>query len=248
VTKGKSHNSILFLTTLGVYLGLVMVGGAAPHVYAHAATTRNFEISDEIEVKDDLDKMPDSGASTLSDSFGVYLQDLDVFLSGLRNLSTSGKFHPGSDAFEVGQTTILPCVPANKVGSYTADAFVSTSETLRPSLEWFSKRLTDGYSLADCLPTARFSGQAATSSKFVLKLDSQAFSVEVGVKKQSPAAAQRLIAALSDTYKLFKPKETDSVRALVYEKTSFRLQNDQVFIVTRLPRGSLDSLPATSAK
>ncbi|MGD9629985.1 MAG: hypothetical protein AB7V18_12150 [Pyrinomonadaceae bacterium] len=54
----KSQNSLLILTTLGVYLGLLMVGGAAPQVFAHSATTRNFEISDEIEVKDDLDRDP----------------------------------------------------------------------------------------------------------------------------------------------------------------------------------------------
>lgn len=56
----KSQNSILFLTTLGVYLGLVIAGGASPQVFAHpAATTRNFDITDEIEFKDDLDKKPD---------------------------------------------------------------------------------------------------------------------------------------------------------------------------------------------
>ena len=36
-----------------------MVGGAAPQVLAHSATTRTFEITDEIEVKDDLDNKPD---------------------------------------------------------------------------------------------------------------------------------------------------------------------------------------------
>lgn len=53
----KNNNSILFLTTLGVYLGLVLVG--ATPVLGHAALTRNFELQDEIEVRDDLDKKPD---------------------------------------------------------------------------------------------------------------------------------------------------------------------------------------------
>ena len=51
--------------------------------------------------------------------------------------------------------SLLLCVPANTVGSYTAASFVTKNESLRPTLEWFSKRLTDGYSLADCLPNQR---------------------------------------------------------------------------------------------
>jgi hypothetical protein len=54
----KNHNSVLVLATLGVYLGLVLVG-ATPQVLAQAAMTRQFDVKDEIEVKDDLDKKPD---------------------------------------------------------------------------------------------------------------------------------------------------------------------------------------------
>jgi hypothetical protein len=71
VSTRKGQNSILFLTTLGVYLGLVLAGGASPQVFAHpAATTRNFDITDEIEFKDDLDKKPDpdTGLSELASS------------------------------------------------------------------------------------------------------------------------------------------------------------------------------------
>ena len=50
MTNNRKNNSILFLTTLGVYLGLMLVGGAAPQVFAHGALARNFELQDEIEV------------------------------------------------------------------------------------------------------------------------------------------------------------------------------------------------------
>ncbi len=53
----KANNSILVLATLGVYLGLVLVG-ATPQVLAQAAMARQFNVKDEIEVKDDLDKKP----------------------------------------------------------------------------------------------------------------------------------------------------------------------------------------------
>ena len=58
----KSHNSILFLTTLGVYLGLILVG-ATPQVLAQAATTKQFTIREEVSISDDLDKQPDDNAA-----------------------------------------------------------------------------------------------------------------------------------------------------------------------------------------
>ena len=53
--KNKNHNSIYFLTTLSVYLGLVFVG-ATPQALAYAQTTKNaqphsFEINAKTSVK-----------------------------------------------------------------------------------------------------------------------------------------------------------------------------------------------------
>lgn len=60
--KRNNHNSILLLTTLGVYIGLVLVG-APSGVFAYpAATTRSFNISEEIEFTENLDNDPDSAA------------------------------------------------------------------------------------------------------------------------------------------------------------------------------------------
>ena len=50
---------MIVLATLGVYLGLVLAG-ATPQVLAQAAMTRQFDVKDEIEFKDDLDNKPDS--------------------------------------------------------------------------------------------------------------------------------------------------------------------------------------------
>jgi hypothetical protein len=62
LTTRKNQNSVLVLATLGVYLGLVLVG-ATPQVLAQAAMTRQFSVKDEVEVKDDLDKKPGSDVS-----------------------------------------------------------------------------------------------------------------------------------------------------------------------------------------
>jgi hypothetical protein len=81
----RNQNSILFLTTLGVYLGLLVVGGAAPQVFAHSATTRNFELVDEIEVKDDLDKNPRESSNS-TDSHRASNEDLLVTAAVIRYL------------------------------------------------------------------------------------------------------------------------------------------------------------------
>jgi hypothetical protein len=247
MSRSKNHNSILFLTTLGVYLGLVLAGGVSPAL-AHAAMTRNFELKDEIEVKDDLDNKPDDERSTLSDSIKTYLQDVEYFLSDLRNLGQANKFNLERDAFEVAQTTQLPCIAENKIGSYTANSFVNENPALRPWLERFSKRLTDGYSLGDCLPSERFGGNDATDSHFTFKLDKAEFVVEVAVKKRTGDSAHALLGELQRTLDLFKPNDKEIVRQHIYENTSFASKNDQVFVITRLPRAGLDSLLAKDAK
>lgn len=248
MTNRRTNNSILFLTTLGVYLGLVLVGGAAPQVFAHGALTRNFDLKDEVEVTDDLDKNPDNEAAMLSLSIKSYLEDVEYFLTTLQTLGRSGKFDLSRDAFEVTQTTLLPCVPANNVGNYTANTFELKNELLRPSLERFSKLLTDGYSLADCMPSSRFGGQEATNSKFTFKLDDAAFSVQVAVQKASPEIARRVSGGLVSVFARFTPKPGELARQKIFENTSFKSSNDQVFVVTRLARADLDPLLATSAK
>ncbi|HEX6124663.1 MAG TPA: hypothetical protein VFZ23_04755 [Pyrinomonadaceae bacterium] len=244
----RKNNSILFLTTLGVYLGLVLVGGSAPQVFAHGALTRNFELQDEIEAADDLDKNPDGESGTLSLSIKTYIEDVESFLNALQKLERSGKFNAVSDRFEVTQTTLLPCVPANKVGSYTANKFDLKNEQLRPSLERFSKLLTDGYSLSDCLQTSRFNGQEATQSVFTFKLDDSGLSIKVSVRKASPEIAKRLAGSLAVVFTRFTPAAGEVARQKIYENTSFRSRNDQVMVITRLPRAALDPLLATTAR
>ncbi|HUR98002.1 MAG TPA: hypothetical protein VMZ26_08070 [Pyrinomonadaceae bacterium] len=244
----KANNSILFLTTLGVYLGLVLVGGPAPQVFAHGALTRNFELQDEIEVHDDLEKKPDNETAGLSISIKTYLEDVELFLSSLRKLGENGKFDPTRDAFEVTQTTLLPCVAANNVGSYTANTFDLKNDLLRPSLERFSKLLTDGYSLADCVPSSRFGGTEVTSSKFTFKLDDGALSVEVSVQKASPEIARRVSEDLRKVFANFTPTAGELARLKIFENTTFKSNNDQVLVITRLPRAGLESLLAVRAE
>ena len=245
MSSRKGQNSVLFLATLGVYLGLVLTG--ATPVLGHAATARQFDIRDEIEFTDEFDNKPDNELATLSLSIKSYLEDVEMFLGNLGDLRKGGKFDPATDAFEVEQSTILPCVPANNVGNYTANSFRVSNEALRLPLERVSNLLTDGYSLADCLPNSRFKGEAA-SSHFTFKLDGSQLTVELAVRKSSPSVAKELSGKLATVLQRFKPSEKAIVRNRLFENTAFRAENDQVFIITRLPRAALEPLLANDAR
>jgi hypothetical protein len=249
MSNRKGQNSIIFLTTLGVYLGLVLIG-ATPQVIAaqRAAMTRNFDIRDEIEFKDDLDNKPDGERSELSDSVRVYLEDVEQLISALNAFSRKGKFDLSSNPFEVAQTVSLPCTAANIAGSYTAEKFTNSNSAIRSALERFSKQLAYGYSLGDCLVNAKFPGKDAVESHFVFKLDNSAFSVEIVIKKDSRNSAQLLAGSLGKAFQLFRPNDSAALRQKIIAGTTFHSDNDQVFIVTRLPRAGLDSLLAQDAK
>lgn len=237
----KAQNSILLFTTLGVYLGLLVAGGAAPQVLAHSATTRNFEITDEIELKDEIDSDPDEQVSARI-SLATYFQDVEAFVRTLKKLSGTKYFDAANDTFEVAQTTQLPCVPENKVGSYTANSFVTRNQSIRPWLETFSKLLTDGYSLGDCLPGGRFAPIEATDAKFDFHLDKSELFVQVAVRKASPQKAKMLGASLADVFGSLRQESPEPIRTALYNATVLRVGNDQIFVITRLPRASLDPL------
>ena len=45
-----------------------------------------------------------------------------------------------------------------------------------------------------------------------------------------------------------KKADAESVRQKLYEATKFRSENDQIFVVTHMPRAALDPLLAKDAK
>jgi len=247
LSNQKAKNSILFLTTLGVYLGLVLAGGAAPQVYAHAAMTRNFDIVDEIEFKDDLDKKPDDDRTDINLSVQVYLEDVEQFLAALNSLAQKGQFDAKADSFEVIQSSSLPCVASNKQGSYTPVKFDSRNTVVNPFLERLTKQANYGYSLADCVADPHFNGGEASDSRFTLKQDGSTLTLQIAVRKSSPQSASTLVPALTETFGRFR-KNAVPLRQAIIDRTSVRAENDQLFVITRLPRGSLDPLFARDAK
>jgi hypothetical protein len=92
----KNQNSILVLGTLGVYLGLVLAG-ATPQILAQAAMTRQFDVKDEIEVKDDLDKKPNELSNEIADAASSetaskITQSVQRFLSEFKTIDSAASF------------------------------------------------------------------------------------------------------------------------------------------------------------
>ena len=241
MVRSGNQNSIIVLATLGVYFGLILCG-STHQVLGSAAMARQFDIKDEIELTDEFDTIPDEERSPVSTSVQVYIEDIEHFLSSLSRLRAQGRFNPDVDTFSVAQNALLPCLHSNKAGRYTPIRFAASSESSRPALEYFSREMVYGYSLGDCLGNNEFGGVAAVDSRFDVELDRRSLSIRIAVKKGSPESAAVLVRQLESTRQLYSKSETSQLRKTVIRGTTFKSHNDQVFIVTRLPRAGLATL------
>ncbi len=235
----RTQTSLITLATIGVYFGLLMAG-ATPCALGQqpSATTRPFSVKDDLERKENLDKKPDGDRSPVTASVQIYLEDVEYFLASLGRLGGKGKFDEQKDTFSVAQNTLLPCVDSNLAGRYTPTRFEASSEASRSALDYFSRGMAYGYSLGDCVPNSGFSVEAA-DSKFNFALDKTSFTINLSVRKQSPQRALDLIRELERTILLYSTGQNVTVRDRIINGTSFRAENDQVFVVTRLPRAGL---------
>src|SRR5688572_15765215 len=102
MSNSKNYNRMVFLTTLSVYLGLVLVG-ATPPVMAHAALTQRIEIQNEIETDDDLDKNPDNESIDFTKSLDNYFKEVGNFVKDLQKLHNIEKFDLDYDKFEINE-------------------------------------------------------------------------------------------------------------------------------------------------
>lgn len=230
-----------------MYLGLVLVG--ATPVLGHAATTRNFELLDEIEFKDDLDKKPEGDKrSPLDVSIDNYYADVEYFLDSLSRLQAQGRFDLAADSFELSQATALPCVANNRVGSYTAEKLFATNKALEPLLGSTTKRITDGFGFGDCIPSERFAGQDAAHTHFSLTLNEDGLLLEVTGVKKSPREVSVYLRELAAAWDQYKLRAKSPVGKHITDGTRLSANGSKILVVTRLPRAALAALLAKDAK
>lgn len=244
MSEKKNHNSLIFITTLSVYLGLVLVG-SSPAVLAQAATTRSFDIKSEIVVEDDLDKKPDDELIPLSGTRGGYFDDLRTLIEDLKNLQRIDKFSFDEDTPEFRFGYAVPCeTSADSRFLFSVEKYEAANNWLGPAIEDVSETVRKNIRLGDCLPHPTFKETGAKVLKFEVAIDENGLRTQLSLAKSSSARARHLLENLERGYKALAPRDEQTTIRAIYENTTFRVENDQVFIVTNLPRASIDELLA----
>jgi hypothetical protein len=95
--------------------------------------------------------------------------------------------------------------------------------------------------LSDC---SKPSKQKFALNSSNIKIDKDWLSAELTIKKVSKQRSTELVDSLKRYFDLQESSANNEAVKKVYNYTQVYSENDQVFIVTRLPRGSIDSLLA----
>ena len=245
VSNLKGNNSILFLTTLGVYLGLVLVG-ATPQVLAQAAMTRQFDVKDEIEVKDDLDKKPDDCEKLAAKAREKQLRfsiDERVFFSysnAFTDLTASLK-QLNTPSFSISAYTY------GDVGLPSGVSFWDGAS--KPILvSGKARRKLDGdiLALARLFPAASIDGKERF--QFELSLDESGLISTAKVLRHDDGEAHQAFIAYDAMMDLWRCTPKNTADSLISKNTQITWENNQVIVITRLPRAGLDSLLAKNAQ
>ncbi len=242
MSERKNYNSIIFLTTLSVYLGLVLVGAPAP-VLAQAALTSKIEVKDKIEKKDDLDNKPDEDSESLQE---IYAEKIFAdFVKDLQNLQAR-KRYSSIEEKDFNVSRILLVNDSESDAENIPNIGVSSlNKVLVKLLESLDDNQLRG--LADFSWDTKF---GVYPSAFDLKIYTNVSGVklETYFKKATEQKASLLAERLNDEFISRVNKAEDNFAKQIYENTKVTSFNNQVFITTQLPRGSLDALLTQSAK
>ena len=228
MNKKTNYNSIVFLTTLSVYLGLVLVGGA-PQVFAQAAMTRDFDIKTEIEFKDDLDNKPDE------DLFAVSVSNL---VDELNDFSQK-KFFDWNAKGEF-QIEGLGFCESDDSPSFMGSGTISRRVDYaleKTALEIARKlfRTKDGLGLGDVY---------SHGADFKFVFDGKTLNIEAGIAGHNEKDIQPFVNELTAYLIRISSSPEATKEKIVVENTKVTFENRQVFLVIHLPRASIDELLA----
>lgn len=223
MSNSKNYNRMVFLTTLSVYLGLVLVG-ATPPALAHAALTQKIEIQNEIEADDDLDKNPDDEQSleTYSSAFQNLFALAKEFSEKNREKLRGGSYEFNcSVIFRPDSSNTVTC---KNTGLFWG-GFVSPIKTIGKAFSHTSDEKTE-------------------QVKISLVLSDTEFSLKTAFNYDSGRLAENSHRFYENGLSRLKIQKVNAPQIVVYQNTEILAENNQVFIVTRLPRASIDALLA----
>lgn len=233
----KSHNSVLVLATLGMYLGLVLVG-ATPQVLAQAAMTRQFNVKDEVEVRDDLDKKP-SGCD--ESPVGPEITDLETKYLWFNHRSISEY-----------RSLLEQVLEAYPESVRDVDITWSSLGELRPS-----RRITasvnqpiDDKSARELGSEVVLVGNGLPGKSFSLSFFRNSLEDRFRFESQAIPFDGELVNGLYANALVFArcAYGLSDQEEQVLDNTKLSIEGSNLVITTRLARGSLDTLPAHNAK
>ena len=232
MSSKNKHNSIVFLTTL--CLGLMFVG-AAPQVLTFAALTRNFDIQSEIEVKDDLDNKPDNEEieNFSKDDFPALFVEL---LNEIKAEVKSGKIAiPIQTNFYVdGESHKLEFSGGGGAGGGGIGSNVSNQ-----NLSLLIQKAVNQKFQPKAVELADFDDQKSQVVKTRIEANGTDLSLKVSFTKSN---AEQFAEFLNREFSSSAVSFENNLTKQIYENTRATSVNKEVFVVTRLPRGSLDEL------
>ncbi len=214
MTKRKNYNSVIFLTTLSVYLGLVLVGAPASVLaQVNSVTSQNKNVNSE----DEFNNKP-----------------IDEFTDKVRQLISNGKLNL-SKPFEIQFV-------ADVVGKdFTNPKFqLIFGDSLIDELQkqWFEAISKSNFSV---------DGSLVDEIGFAAKNDGKTFTTKVSLNVKKAEDVLTFKSAFSVGLLIAKKESQRLSLQIIAENSVVSSENNQVFIVTRLPRGSLDALLAKNS-
>jgi hypothetical protein len=239
MTNRKNYNSILFLT---VYFGLVLVGGSAQVLaqtdlsnFAQIKRDNKFICPNSGLIEDEIGKEINPFEYGFAERLIELIETTNVRIKIVEEIEKETATLP----FFFKQTDFAPYL--NRKGKLIDYDWGSDSS------EWASAAHAGQISelhrlfltpLCDC---SKPSKQKSILNSSSLKIDNNWLVSEFKVKKVSKYRAEQLASTLKQ---IFDSRTLTANQAIneVYKKTQVYAQNNQVFIVTRLPRASIDSL------
>lgn len=243
MSQRNKNNSIIFLTTLSVYLGLVLVGGGTPSVLAQAALTQKItEVQSEANNESDDKDCWDDASREVLDLLNADFQSDEVldFVRDIQKLIAIEKYELSDDFnFEfkrkstetgIGQTSYLE----NSGNGWIKLAASDLVERFASNSYY---RYDEEFDTKTSHSTVQFS------------VKSGELTIKSSKEKESNKSAEGFAKLYNNAFEVGKcSKYVEENSKVVYQNSKALSENNQVIIITRLPRGSLDALLKQDAK
>ena len=244
----KIHNQTLFVAALSVYLGLLIVG-APPQVLAQAVLTTKLEEAkpERLQTKepdeDDFCAGLHENAQTQLKKDSLKLETISEFVNLIQALSLEANnklpfkdFSLDYHYFRERQSTAI-----TPTQSYLSDGR-NISEVVKPfrlAVQEKGTKFSEFFPLRCCDRTDFY-------------LTAQFNDTEVNVKVKFSIGYEELSQSFARSYQsgieFLRCQKRSLPEVVIYQNTAAALENDQVFIVTRLPRAGLDALLKANEK